>query len=93
MRILEGAGGVDAGLLGETEHALADDVAEHLVGATGDRRGPRAASLDQENVPHSPVSATSRGPRAWLITSAVCIMLLVSAILAIDSSGPGADRP
>ena len=33
---------VDAGLAGEAEHALADDVLHHLVGAAGDVRGGRA---------------------------------------------------
>src|SRR5471030_194913 len=37
--VLEGLGGVDAGLLGHLEHALGDDVALDFVGAAGDRGG------------------------------------------------------
>ena len=42
LEVAEGALGVDAGVLGEAEHALADDVAHDLVAAAGDAPAGRA---------------------------------------------------
>ena len=42
LRSLERALGVDAGVLGEAEHPLADDVAHDLVAAAGDAAAGRA---------------------------------------------------
>ena len=80
-----------SGLLGEPQHAFADDVAHHLVGAARDAQPGDPAS----RTPTRRTSPTRRCPprgaaRASRPTSAaIRCMFAVSASFAIDISGPG----
>jgi hypothetical protein len=55
--------------------------------------GSPKRNCDHENVPHSPESAMSFGPRTVDKRSVMRRMFMVNESLAIDISGPGAWPP
>ena len=90
LELAERRGRVDAGVLRQTEHTLADDVAHHLVGAARRCacRGCRGSAGPRVRAPLAGVGDELRAEDAGRRSrrgGACC----VPASLAIDISGPG----